>query len=45
MARAIWHDTVDQVNRDASWCYPSTKDEAKHVEGWIAFWRGATVER
>jgi uncharacterized protein (DUF427 family) len=44
---ASYYDVMvdDQVNRDAAWYYPSTKDEAKHVEGWVAFWRGVTVER
>jgi uncharacterized protein (DUF427 family) len=44
---ASYYDVVvdGQVNRDAAWYYPSTKDEAKHVEGWVAFWRGVTVER
>jgi uncharacterized protein (DUF427 family) len=44
---ASYYDVVvdGQVNRDAAWYYPSTKDEAKHVEGWVAFWHGVTVER
>jgi uncharacterized protein (DUF427 family) len=44
---ASYYDVVveDQVNRDAAWYYPSTKDAAKHVEGFVAFWHGVTVER
>lgn len=33
-----------QVNKDAAWYYPTTKDAAKNIEGYIAFWRGVTVE-
>jgi uncharacterized protein (DUF427 family) len=44
---ASYYDVVvdGRVNRDAAWYYPSTKDEAKHVEGYVAFWHGVTVER
>jgi len=31
-------------NRDAAWYYPSPKPEAKNITGYIAFWRGVTVE-
>jgi uncharacterized protein (DUF427 family) len=31
-------------NRDAAWYYPETKEKAKNIEGYIAFWRGVTVE-
>jgi uncharacterized protein (DUF427 family) len=33
-----------EVNKDAAWYYPSTKEAAKHIEGYVAFWRGVTVE-
>lgn len=33
-----------QVNEDAAWYYPKTKDAAKSIEGYIAFWRGVKVE-
>lgn len=37
--------TVDgQENVDAAWYYPNTKDAAKQIEGYIAFWRGVQVE-
>jgi uncharacterized protein (DUF427 family) len=44
---ASYFDVVvgDEVNRDAAWYYPETSDAAGHVEGWVAFWRGVTVER
>jgi uncharacterized protein (DUF427 family) len=44
---ASYYDVMvdGEVNRDAAWYYPSTKDEAKHVEGYVAFWHGVTVER
>ncbi|HEY9725190.1 MAG TPA: DUF427 domain-containing protein, partial [Chroococcales cyanobacterium] len=31
-------------NKDAAWYYPTAKDAAKNIEGYIAFWRGVTVE-
>ncbi|HAX86564.1 MAG TPA: hypothetical protein DD379_12040 [Cyanobacteria bacterium UBA11162] len=33
-----------QVNKDAAWYYPTTKDAAKNIEGYVAFWRGVKVE-
>jgi len=53
VARATWngellacYDVVvdGQVSRDAAWYYPVTKDAAKHVECYVAFWHGVTVE-
>ena len=34
----------DQVNKDAAWFYPDCKPEAKHIEGYVAFWKGVKVE-
>ena len=34
-----------ETNPDAAWYYPTTKDAAKHVEGYVAFWNGVAVER
>jgi uncharacterized protein (DUF427 family) len=31
-------------NPDAAWYYPTPKDAAKQIAGYIAFWRGVTVE-
>ncbi len=33
-----------QVNKDAAWYYPSTKERAKNIEGYVAFWKGVKVE-
>lgn len=43
---ASYYDIVvnDQTNRDAAWYYPTPKDAAKQIAGYIAFWRGVTVE-
>lgn len=30
-------------NTDAAWYYPETKEEAKEIEGYIAFWKGVEV--
>ena len=32
-----------QTNRDAAWVYPDTKEAAKNIEGYVAFWRGVEV--
>jgi uncharacterized protein (DUF427 family) len=31
-------------NKDAAWYYPTTKDGAKNIEGYVAFWKGVKVE-
>lgn len=33
-----------RTNADAAWYYPEPKPAAKDIAGWIAFWRGVTVE-
>ena len=33
-----------QENKDAAWYYPSAKEKAKNIEGYVAFWRGVKVE-
>lgn len=33
-----------QVNKDAAWYYPATKERAKNIEGYVAFWKGVKVE-
>lgn len=33
-----------QVNKDAAWYYPTPKDAAKNIAGYIAFWKGVKVE-
>ena len=32
-----------EINQDAAWFYPVTKDAAKNIQGYIAFWRGIEV--
>ena len=43
---ASYYDVVvdGQVNRDAAWYYPDTKEAANKIRGRIAFWRGVRVE-
>jgi uncharacterized protein (DUF427 family) len=31
------------VNSDAAWYYPTPKDAANNITGYVAFWRGVTV--
>ncbi len=33
-----------EVNPGAAWCYRKVKPAARNIEGYIAFWRGVTVE-
>jgi uncharacterized protein (DUF427 family) len=33
-----------QQNADAAWYYPTPKDAAKQIAGYVAFWRGVKVE-
>jgi len=42
---ASYYDVVvdGKTNKDAAWYYPETKDAAKHVKGYIAFWKGVEV--
>jgi uncharacterized protein (DUF427 family) len=44
---ASYYDVVvdGQVNKDAAWYYPETKDAANHIKGYVAFWKGVVVER
>jgi uncharacterized protein (DUF427 family) len=32
-----------EVNNDAAWYYPETKEKAKNIEGYVAFWKGVEV--
>ena len=42
---ASYYDVVvdGEINGDAAWYYPETKDEAKNIEGYVAFWKGVEV--
>ena len=43
---SYYHVEVNgEVNRDAAWFYPATKDAAKNIEGYVAFWRGVQVSQ
>ncbi len=43
---SYFHIVVNgEVNKDAAWYYPAPKEEARMIEGHVAFWRGVTVER
>ena len=33
-----------QTNQDAAWYYPSAKEKAKNIEGYVAFWKGLKIE-
>jgi uncharacterized protein (DUF427 family) len=32
------------TNRDAAWYYPEPKEAAKHITGYVAFWKGVSIE-
>lgn len=44
---ASYFDVVvdGEVNRNAAWYYPTTKRDAKHIEGRVAFWHGVEVTK
>ncbi|NQX90339.1 MAG: DUF427 domain-containing protein [Halioglobus sp.] len=33
----------NDTNKEAAWFYPTAKEEARHIEGMVAFWRGVDV--
>jgi uncharacterized protein (DUF427 family) len=33
-----------QTNKDAAWYYPDPLPAAKQIAGYIAFWKGVTVQ-
>ncbi len=33
-----------ETNKDAAWYYPNTKDAAKNIENYVAFWKGVVVK-
>ena len=43
---ASYYDVVvgGEVNRDAAWYYPETKEAAANIRGRVAFWRGVKVQ-
>lgn len=36
-------DVDGKENADAAWYYPETKDMAKKIENYVAFWKGVEV--
>lgn len=38
-------DVDGKQNKDAAWYYPETKEAANNIKGYVAFWRGVTVEK
>ena len=43
---ASYYDVVvdGKTNKHAAWTYPETKDAAKHVKDYVAFWKGVEVK-
>lgn len=35
----------DKENPDAAWYYPDAKPAANNIRGYVAFWKGVTVEK
>lgn len=33
-----------EENKDAAWYYPEPKEKANNIKGYVAFWKGVTVE-
>ena len=44
---ASYYDVVVEgaVNKDAAWYYPVAKPAAAHIAGYVAFWKGVSVEQ
>lgn len=43
---ASYYDVVvdGQTNAEAAWYYPEPKEAASNIKGYIAFWKGVTVQ-
>ena len=39
---SYYHIVADE--KDAAWYYPSPKEAAKHITGYVAFWKGVQVD-
>ena len=37
-------DVEGEQNKDAAWYYADPKEAASNIKGYVAFWRGVTVE-
>jgi uncharacterized protein (DUF427 family) len=44
--QASYYDVVvaGQTNKDAAWYYPDPLPAAKQIAGYVAFWKGVTVQ-
>ena len=44
---ASYYDVVvdGKTNKDAAWYYPEPTVAAKHVKGYVAFWKGVEVTK
>ena len=42
---ASYYDVVvgDNRNKDSAWFYPETKEAAKNIKNYVAFWKGVKV--
>lgn len=38
-------EVAGEKNPDAAWYYPETKDSAREIKNYVAFWRGVKVEK
>jgi len=36
-------DVDGKINNDAAWYYPETSEMAKHIKGYVAFWKGVEI--
>lgn len=37
-------EVAGERNPDAAWYYPDPKPQARQIAGWVAFWKGVTIE-
>lgn len=37
-------EVAGKVNKDAAWYYPEASELAKSIKGYVAFWKGVSVE-
>jgi uncharacterized protein (DUF427 family) len=44
--QASYYDVVvnGEINKDAAWYYPETKEAAANIKNYVAFWKGVKVE-
>ena len=43
---ASYYDIIveDNTNFGAAWCYKQSKDKAKEIKGYFAFWKGVEIK-